>query len=108
MLACFFLLILLNKFADSDCIVAKLLGELEQFFEECLVRIAETTAPLRRPSRQGRLNRVPRGSRRLPSQGRAAPGQVRPLGNDGWIVTRPRPSKATVTVRPSPAVPDGS
>jgi endogenous inhibitor of DNA gyrase (YacG/DUF329 family) len=46
-------------------------------------------APLRRPSRQGQQHRVPRGDRRLPSQGRTAPRQVRPLGDDGRIVTRP-------------------
>jgi hypothetical protein len=38
--------------------------------------------------RQGRLDRLPRGGRRLPGQGRAAPRQVRPVG-DGRIVTRP-------------------
>ena len=41
------------------------------------------TAPLRRPARQGRLDRVPRGGRRLPRQGRAAPRQVRPVGQGG-------------------------
>jgi hypothetical protein len=52
---------------------------------------AASTAP-----RQGRLDRLPRGSRRQPDQGRAAPHQVRPL-DDGRIVTRPPPSKASFT-----------
>jgi endogenous inhibitor of DNA gyrase (YacG/DUF329 family) len=40
-------------------------------------------------ARRTRLDRVPRGSRRLAGQGRAAPRQVRPVGDDGRIVTRP-------------------
>jgi endogenous inhibitor of DNA gyrase (YacG/DUF329 family) len=44
-------------------------------------------APLGRPTRQGSLDRLPRGGRRLPGQGRAAPSQVRPVLEDGRIVT---------------------
>jgi hypothetical protein len=57
-------------------------------------------APLQRPTRQGRLDRVPRGSRRLPGQAeqlRAKYGlQVTTDGSS----RAPRPSKASATVRP--------
>jgi hypothetical protein len=76
------------------------------------------TAPLRRPARQGRQHRVPRGGRRLPGQGRAAPSQVRPViqqeaAHSPHAESRPNGSylpapAATVTIRPSPVVTDGS
>jgi hypothetical protein len=51
-------------------------------FHHDQARARPRAAPLRWPVGQGRLDWVPRGGCRLPREGRAAPGQVRPVGQE--------------------------